>query len=86
MNVSEQAEQTELTTEIAELIESVQLVTAPSGEKKAVLVEYRVWEELVELLEDLSDLREIRRIQESGEEPIPWEQFKEEMRAEGFDV
>ena len=82
MNANEQNELTELT----ELIESAQLVIDSSGEKKAVLVEYRVWEELVELLEDLSDLREIRRIEESGEKPIPWEQFEEELRADGIEI
>ena len=79
MNANEQNELTELTG-------SVQLVIDSSGEKKAVLVEYRVWEELVELLEDLSDLREIRRIEESGEKPIPWEQFEEELRADGIEI
>lgn len=79
MNANEQ-------NELTELIGSAQLVIDSSGEKKAVLVEYRVWEELVELLEDLSDLREIRRIQESGEKPIPWEQFEAELRADGIEI
>ena len=79
MNADEQ-------NELIELIESARLVMDTSGEKKAVLVEYRVWEGLLELLEDLSDLREIRRIQESGEKPIPWERFKAELRADGINV
>ena len=79
MNANEQ-------NELTELIGSAQLVIDSSGEKKAVLVEYRVWEELVELLEDLSDLREIRRIEESGEKPIPWERFEEELRADGIEI
>ena len=36
--------------------------------------------------EDLSDLQEIDRARKDGEEPIPWEQAKAELRAQGVDV
>ena len=36
--------------------------------------------------EDLADLQDIDRIRNSGEETIPWEQAKEELRAQGVEV
>ena len=36
--------------------------------------------------EDLSDLQEIDRVRKDGEEPVPWEQAKAELRAQGVDV
>lgn len=53
---------------------------------EAVVFDYSVWEELLTLLEDLEDAEEIRRLRESGEESIPWEQAKAELRSEGIDV
>jgi hypothetical protein len=38
------------------------------------------------LLEDLEDAEEIRRLREVGEEAIPWEQAKAELRSEGISV
>ena len=36
--------------------------------------------------EYLADLQEIDRILNTGEETIPWEQAKEELRAQGVEV
>ena len=36
--------------------------------------------------EDQADLQEIDRIRNAGEESIPWEQAKEELRAQGVEV
>ena len=36
--------------------------------------------------EDLSDLQEIERVRKDGEETIPWEQAKSELRTQGVDV
>lgn len=36
--------------------------------------------------QDLSDLQEIDRVRKDGEETIPWEQAKAELRAQGVDV
>ena len=38
-----------------ELIEKAQFVTDSTGKKRAVLLDYALWEELLELLEDSSD-------------------------------
>ena len=71
---------------IGEIVAKAQLVVDSTGERKAALVDYETWEEILESLEDLEDLREISRIRESGEEPIPLEQMEAELRAEGIDV
>jgi hypothetical protein len=44
------------------------------------------WQKLVTLLEDLSDRREIDRVRKAGEETIPWEQARAELRAQCVDV
>ena len=71
---------------IGEIVAKAQLVVDSTGERKAALVDYETWEEILESLEDLEDLREISRIRESGEEPIPLEQMEAELRAEGIGV
>jgi hypothetical protein len=40
----------------------------------------------IEQLEDLEDAEEIRRLRKAGEEAVPWEQAKAELRGEGIDV
>ena len=65
----------------AELLQNVQFVTDASGNKTAVQIDYAAWEGLLTLLEDLEDAEEIRRSRASGEEAIPWEQAKAELRA-----
>ena len=69
-----------------ELIDSARFVVDSEGHKKAVLLDFERWQELLELLEDLADLQEIDRVRNAGEETLPWEQAKEELRAQGVDV
>jgi hypothetical protein len=69
-----------------ELIDSARFVVDSEGEKKAVLLDYEHWLLLLELLEDAADLQEIDRVRNSDEEILPWEQAKEELRAQGVDV
>lgn len=57
---------------------NVQFVTDAEGQKMAVIVPIDEYEEL---LEDLHLGRVAR--ESKGEERIPWEQVKEELRAEG---
>ncbi len=67
-----------------ELIQRAQFVVDPTGKKQAVQLDYATWEALLGLLEDLGDLQEIDRVRESGEEYVPWEQAKEELRTNGL--
>ncbi len=69
-----------------EILQTAEFVVDAHGNKKAVLLDYKVWEELLTLLEDWGDAEEIRRLREAGEETMPWEQAKAELRAEGIDV
>lgn len=71
---------------VIELLQTAQFVIDASGNKKAVVLDYTVWEELLTLLEDWEDAEEIRRLREAGEEAVPWEQAKAQLRAEGVDV
>jgi len=69
-----------------EILQAAEFVVDAHGNKRAVLLDYKVWEELLTLLEDREDVEEIQRLREAGEETIPWEQAKAELRAEGIDV
>jgi len=59
-----------------EMLRTVEFVVDAHGNKRAVLLDYKVWE----------DAEEIRRLREAGEEVIPWQQAKVELRAKGIDV
>ena len=71
---------------VIELLYKAQFVVDAKGNRKAVLLDYTVWEELLTLLEDWEDSDEIRRLREAGEQAIPWEEAKAELRTEGVDV
>jgi len=71
---------------VMELLQTAQFLVDVDGNKKSVVLDYALWEELLTLLEDLEDAEEIHRLRETGEEAIPWEQAKAELRSEGIDV
>ena len=71
---------------VAEKLQTAQFIVDADGTKRAVILDYALWEELLSLLEDAEDAAEIDRLRESGEEAISWKQAKEELRAEGVDV
>lgn len=64
---------------VADLMQKFQFVVDSNGEKQAVLLDYAVWEALLNLLEDLEDSEEIGRLRDAAEESIPWEQAKVEL-------
>ena len=71
---------------ITELIQTAQFLVDVAGNKKAVVLDYDRWEELLDLLADLEDADEIRRLREGKEETLSWEEAKVELRREGIDV
>lgn len=71
---------------IVDLLQHAEFLVDASGNKKAVVLDYKVWEKLLNELEDLEDTKEIQHLRESGAEAIPWEQAKAELRAGGVDV
>jgi hypothetical protein len=71
---------------VTELLQSAQFVIDANGDKKAVLVDYAVWEKFIVMLEDLEDATEIKQLRVMKEESIPWGQAKDELRSNGVDV
>ena len=71
---------------VAEKLQAAQFVVDADGTKKAVVLEYALWEELLSFLEDAEDAEELNLLRESGGETVSWEQAKAELRAEGVDV
>lgn len=71
---------------IREIVESAQIVIDANGTKKAILLDFALWEEILELLEDLEDAAEIERLRDEDEEEISWEQAKTELRNQGVNV
>ncbi len=71
---------------IVEMLQTAEFVTDAQGNRKAVLLDYQVWERLLVLLEEWEDAEEIRRLREADEEVLSWEEAKAELRAEGIDV
>ena len=58
-----------------ELLRSVQFLWMPSGNKKAVLLDYSVWE-LLTHMEDWKTPRKFSDSVKSNEEIITWDQAK----------
>ncbi len=71
---------------VADKLQAAQFVVDADGTKKAIILDYALWEELLLLLEDAEDAAEMHHLREAGEEAIPWEQAKVKLRAEGVDV
>ena len=71
---------------VTELLQTVQFLVDNDGNKKAAVLDYAVWEELLTLLEDIEDAEEIQHLREVEEETLFWEQAKAELRDGGVDV
>jgi hypothetical protein len=71
---------------VVEKLQETQFIVDAEGIKRAVILDYSVWEELLTLLEDAEDAEEIDQLRQAEEETIPWERAKAELRAEGVDV
>ena len=68
------------------LLEKVELVVDGEGRRKAVIIDYSIWQDLLDWIEDMEDSAEIEASRTSGEETVPWEEAKVELRAKGFNV
>ncbi len=66
---------------LLESLQTVQFLVDAAGNERAVVLDYPLWEQLLTLLEDLEDAGEIRRLRETGEEAVPWEEAKLELRS-----
>jgi hypothetical protein len=71
---------------VTELLQTARFVVDAEGNKKAVMVDYDIWEELLSILEDWEDAQEIKQLRVLKEEAIPWGQAKDELKDKGIDV
>jgi len=71
---------------ITDLLQKAQFLVDANGDKKAVVLDYATWDELLTMLEDLEDAEEIRRLRRVSEETIPWAQAKESLRVQDVGV
>jgi hypothetical protein len=71
---------------VTELLHTARFVVDAEGNKKAVMVDYDIWEELLSILEDWEDAQEIKQLRVLKEEAIPWGQAKDELKDKGIDV
>ena len=71
---------------VKEMLNAAQFLVDTDGTRKAVVLDYSLWQELIEMLEDLEDIEELQNLQNADKETIPWEQAKVELRAEGVNV
>ena len=69
-----------------DLLQTTQFLIDVSGKKKAVVLDFAVWEKLLTLLEDVEDAEEIRRLRKTKQAAVPWEQAQAELRAGGVNV
>jgi len=53
------------------------------GRCTAVVLPVKEYEALVEAAEQLDDIRHLDEARTEGDEPVPWEQVKAELRAQG---
>ena len=72
--------------DVHQLLEKSELVVDGEGRRKAVKIDYATWEDLLDWIEDMEDSPEIEASRTSGEETIPWEQAKAELRSKGINV
>lgn len=71
---------------LVEIINSVEFLVDAEGNKKAAVLGWQLWEELLTLLEDLEDAEEIEQARQEEDDIIPWEQVKAEYLAANPDA
>ncbi len=60
-----------------------QYLVDEKGRRTGVVLSLKEYEDLVEAAEQLDDIRYLEAAKAEEGEPIPWEQVKAELRAEG---
>lgn len=68
-----------MNTAVYELIETAAFVVDAEGQKKAVMLDFSIWEELLELLEDIEDSAEIESVRANDEKPVSWTHAKDDL-------
>ena len=62
--------------DVAELLQKARFVVDRKGKKKAVLLDFKTWKELLTLVEDQEDAEEILRLRGARDEVMSWEEAK----------
>lgn len=68
------------------LLGNVDLAVDREGQKKAVIIDYSTWEDLLDWIEAMEDSAEIEASRMSGEKTVSWEVAKVELRRKGINV
>ncbi len=71
---------------ITDVLDKAEFLIDDKGNKKAVVLDMALWQELLDLLQDVEDANEIQRLRELGDETVDWTQAKSDLRAKGIDV
>lgn len=71
---------------VGELLSKAELVFDGEGRRKAVVLDYSIWQDLLDWIEEMEDSALIEESRKSGEETVSWEEAKKELRAKGVDV
>ena len=71
---------------ILEMMQKAEFLVDSQGQRRAVVFDYELWQELLPLLEDLEDAEEMNRLRDNGVETVSWREAKSILRAEGLDV
>jgi hypothetical protein len=60
-----------------------QFLVNDKGERTGVVLTIEEYEDLIEAAEQRDDIRHLRKAKAVRGKPVPWEQVKAELRAEG---
>ncbi len=71
---------------VTEMLNKAEFLVDENGNKKAIVLDMALWQELLDLLEDLEDAAEIQQMRDAGAETVDWQEAKSELRAKGIDV
>ena len=60
----------------AERLQEAKFVVDAEGKRAAAIIDYGLYEELVELLGDAKDAEEVRRLREENQDTLSWGEVK----------
>lgn len=61
---------------VAEKLQEAKFVVDAEGKRAAAIIDYGLYEELVELLENAEDAEEMQRLREENQDALSWEEAK----------
>lgn len=61
---------------LLERLREAKFVVDAEGNRAAAIIDYALWEELLEMLEDVEDEGELQRLREEGQDALSWGEAK----------